>query len=60
MRELKNGSKNLDIKKLKSEHDLYRLRVGSFRVIYSIEHEKIIIYVVAIGHRREIYQYLNS
>ena len=59
VRELKTNSKNLDIKKLKSKHDLYRIRVGNYRIIYSIEHEQIIIYIVAIGHRRDIYQQLN-
>lgn len=59
VRELKTNSENLDIKKLKSKHDLYRLRVGNFRVVYSIEHEQIIIYIVAIGHRRDIYQNLS-
>ena len=30
-------------------------RVGSYRVIYSIEHRILTIYVLDIGHRREIY-----
>jgi mRNA interferase RelE/StbE len=56
--ELKTDRENLDIKKLKSLHNLYRLRIGDFRVVYSIEHEQITIYIVAIGHRRNIYQSL--
>ncbi|MBU4270089.1 type II toxin-antitoxin system RelE/ParE family toxin [Candidatus Dependentiae bacterium] len=51
---------NLNIKKLKSKNLLYRLRVGDYRVIYSIKHEKIIIYIVAIGHRKDIYQKLDK
>jgi len=34
-------SNNLNIKKLKSMTSLYRLRVGNYRVIYCIKHEKI-------------------
>ena len=30
-------------------------RVGSYRIIYSIEHGKLIVYVLTIGHRREVY-----
>lgn len=32
------------------------LRVGDWRVLYSIDHEKRLISVSAIGHRRDIYE----
>jgi mRNA interferase RelE/StbE len=31
-------------------------RVGMYRIIYSIEHAKLIVYILEIGHRREIYR----
>lgn len=34
----------------------WRYRVGDYRLICTIEEEKIIIYVMNIGHRKEIYQ----
>ncbi len=34
----------------------YRLRVGDYRVIYEIRQKVLIVYVVRIGHRREIYR----
>ena len=57
IRKLQTNGKNLDIKKLKSRHTLYRLRAGNFRIIYSLEHDRVVIYVVAIGHRRDVYQH---
>jgi mRNA interferase RelE/StbE len=36
--------------------DAYRIRVSDYRIIYSIENNKLLIVVVAIGHRREIYR----
>ena len=57
--ELRNNGENLDIKKLKLHQILYRLRIGYLRVIYTLKHELVIIYVVAIGHRRDVYQHLN-
>jgi len=36
--------------------DNYRLRVGDYRVIYRFDLVQQIIYLVAIGHRREIYR----
>ncbi|MFI3220918.1 MAG: type II toxin-antitoxin system RelE/ParE family toxin [Methylococcales bacterium] len=34
----------------------YRIRVGDYRVIYSIDNNVLIITVVKIGHRKEIYK----
>ena len=36
----------------------YRLRVGEYRIILDIEKEKLIILVVKIGHRKNIYKKL--
>ena len=35
----------------------YKLKVGDYRVIADIEHEKLIILVIKIGHRRNIYDF---
>jgi mRNA interferase RelE/StbE len=53
---MQSGATNLDIKKLKSRYTLYRLRVGNFRIIYTIKYECKIIYIVVIGFRKNIYQ----
>lgn len=42
--------------KLESEADLYRVRVGRYRVIFTIEDARLVILVLKIGHRREIYR----
>ena len=35
---------------------LYRIRSGNYRVVYSIKQDVLIVLVVEIGHRREIYR----
>ncbi len=50
--QLPNGE---DIKKLKGHDTLLRLRIGNYRIIYSIDNGKCIIYVIDIGNRGEIY-----
>jgi mRNA interferase RelE/StbE len=36
--------------------DAFRLRVGDYRVIYQFDARKNIVYVITLGHRREIYR----
>lgn len=43
------------IKKLKGE-DAYRLRVGDYRIIYEVHDKVLIVLVVGVGHRREVYR----
>lgn len=39
-----------------SGDDKYRVRQWNYRIVYSIEDEQLIIFVVKIGHRRDIYR----
>jgi mRNA interferase RelE/StbE len=36
--------------------ELWRYRVGDFRVICKIEENKLVVVVIRIGHRREVYR----
>jgi mRNA interferase RelE/StbE len=38
--------------------DYVRIRVGDYRVIYSIEQEALVVLVIRVGHRGEIYKKL--
>jgi len=44
-----------DIKKLKGIDDVYRLRVGDFRVLFEKNDDKLIIIVIEVGNRGQIY-----
>ncbi|MDT8424011.1 MAG: type II toxin-antitoxin system RelE/ParE family toxin [Desulfuromonadales bacterium] len=44
------GSKKL------SGRDAWRIRVGTYRIIYEIQHDRLLVVVVSIGHRREVYR----
>lgn len=44
-----------DIKKLKGHDELLRLRVGSYRIIYTVDHGELTVYVIDAGNRGEIY-----
>jgi mRNA interferase RelE/StbE len=42
-------------KKLSAD-EKYRIRVGVYKVLYSIDDDRLIIFVVKAGHRKEIYK----
>lgn len=44
-------------KKLKGELNLYRIRVANtYRVVYEVQDKQLVITVVKIGHRRDVYR----
>jgi mRNA interferase RelE/StbE len=42
--------------KLAGGSDLYRIRQGHYRVVYSVDDRGRIVLVVRVGHRREVYR----
>lgn len=51
-----NPFENTNVKALKGESNTYRLRVSDYRVIYTVEDNELIILVIDINHRRDIYK----
>ncbi len=52
--ELKSNPRPINCKILK-DRDAYRIRIGNYRVIYNINDNILMILVIAIGHRKDIY-----
>jgi len=42
--------------KLKAPVDLWRIRIGDYRVIYTVERKGLLVLVLKVGHRREVYR----
>lgn len=42
--------------KLSGQQDLYRIRSGNYRVVYEIDNGEIVVTVIKVGHRKEIYR----
>lgn len=38
------------------ENSVYRVRVGNYRIVYEVIDDVLVIHVVRIGHRREVYR----
>jgi mRNA-degrading endonuclease RelE of RelBE toxin-antitoxin system len=44
-----------EVEKLTGQ-DAYRLRVGDYRILYEVQEKILLVLVVKIGHRREVYR----
>lgn len=50
---LPNGE---DIKRMSGHSDLFRLRVGSYRIIYTVDGKELVVIVIDAGNRGQIYK----
>lgn len=44
------------VTKLSGEKDAYRVRVGTFRIVYTIDDGIRVVRVTRVGHRKEVYR----
>jgi mRNA interferase RelE/StbE len=42
--------------KLAGGDELYRVRQGTYRIVYAIHDEQVVVEVIRVGHRREVYR----
>ena len=45
------------VKKLSGFKDLYRIHISNYRVIYSIQDNELVIHVLKVGHRKDVYKF---
>ena len=53
---LKTNPYPSDVKKLKNGQGRLRIRIGDYRIIYKVEKNILVILVIKIAHRRQIYR----
>ncbi|MBE9004512.1 type II toxin-antitoxin system RelE/ParE family toxin [Fortiea sp. LEGE XX443] len=56
IQELANNPRPNGVVKLEGEEDTYRVRVGKYRILYEIKDDLLIVKVVKISHRRDVYR----
>jgi len=42
---------------LVGQNNLWRVRVGDFRIVYALQNQDLIVLVVQVGHRRDVYKF---
>lgn len=56
MRALARDPRPRGSRKLQGYDDVFRVRVGQYRVLYSISGSTLIIVILKVGHRRDVYR----
>ena len=41
---------------MQGENSVYRVRVGDYRIVYEVLDDALLVHVVRIGHRRQVYR----
>jgi mRNA interferase RelE/StbE len=50
-------SELLDVKKLRTKGNYYRIRIGNYRIVYTVQGKDLVVLIVRIGHRGDVYQH---
>jgi len=58
LEELRTDPRPTGCMKLAGEDALWRIRVGQYRVVYKIADESLVLLVVRVAHRRDVYRRL--
>ena len=56
MRGLASQPRPPGCEKLVGPENFYRIRVGDYRIVYQVRDEVLLVLVLKIGHRREVYR----
>ena len=56
IQELETNPRPRQSRKLGGYDDVYRIRVGNYRILYTVEGTRLIVIVLKIGHRRDVYR----
>lgn len=56
MQALADAPRPRGARKLEGYEAVYRIRVGQYRIIYEVIDERIVVIVLKVGHRKEVYR----
>jgi mRNA interferase RelE/StbE len=53
---LEDNPRPRGVEKLAGVEELYRVRVGTYRIVYAIRDRELVVVIVRVGHRRDVYR----
>jgi mRNA interferase RelE/StbE len=49
-------SQPVGVKKLVGEENLYRMRQGDYRIVYTVDHKAGVVNILGVRHRKDVYR----
>jgi mRNA interferase RelE/StbE len=46
------------VKRLRGTREFLRIRSGNYRIIYTVERDRLTVLIIKVGHRRDVYGHL--
>jgi len=56
IRSLARDPRPFGSEKLSGRGDLYRIRVGRYRVVYTVGDDELVVLIIRVGHRKNVYR----
>ncbi|MFB2773112.1 type II toxin-antitoxin system RelE/ParE family toxin [Pelatocladus sp. BLCC-F211] len=56
IQELAENPRSDGVVKLEDSENIYRVRVGKYRILYEVKDDLLIVKVVKVGHRKDVYK----
>lgn len=56
VKKLADSPRPIGCEKLKGSKSSYRIRVGVYRIVYSIKDKELVVQVLKVGHRKDVYR----
>lgn len=53
--QLGNDPRPMGCEKL-TDYELYRIRQGNYRIVYSVQDNELTVWVIKVGHRKDVYR----
>ncbi len=53
---LADDPRPVGVERLSGTHEKYRIRQADFRILYEIQDDVLVVYIVRIGDRKEVYR----
>lgn len=53
---LRTEPRPVDARKLRGSQQTFRVRVGDYRVVYEVSESRLVIQIVRVRHRRDVYR----
>jgi mRNA interferase RelE/StbE len=56
MKALRNNPRPAGVVKLVGDENLWRIRIGDYRVVYEIQEGRLVVLVLRVAHRKDVYR----